>query len=196
MLREAALIALPIAGLCGPAQAGGLSTADVQRLHDYERFVIPASREIPTLREMGARIDTLIAVAESSGGALDDAPCSDFRSALRDLPRIGGQTLEKMVSSLQAIGDPGVFAPPEWVALFTEIKAELEERLVYDAEVIKAYQRSVAVGALGLGQSFIGWEARPDAASHWTRFQRTLDRAPCPARGGRIETTSRGGTTP
>jgi hypothetical protein len=102
MLREAALLALAIAGLCGPAQAGVLSAADVQRLHDYERFVIPASREIPMLREMGARIDTLIAVAESSGGAFDDAARSDFRSALHDLPRTGGQTLERMVSSLQA----------------------------------------------------------------------------------------------
>jgi hypothetical protein len=178
MLRITALIVLAAVGLCGPAPAGVLSSTDVQRLHDYEQFVIPADREMPVLRDMAARVDKLIAMAEGSGEAVDGGSRSDFRFAMRDLPRIGGRTLETMVASLQAIDNPEAFAPPEWAALLGEVRAEIEERLAYDTELLKAYQRSVAAGAPGFGQSVTLWEERPNAASHWSRFQSILDRAP------------------
>ncbi|HEX7967614.1 MAG TPA: hypothetical protein VF502_05300, partial [Stellaceae bacterium] len=121
MLRAAAVIALAIIGLCGPAPAGVLSATDVQRLRDHEQYVVPADREIPTLRDMAARIDALIVLAEGSDEAVDGGSRSDFQSVLRDLPAIGGPTLEMMVSSLQAIPDPGIFPPPEWAAMLTEM---------------------------------------------------------------------------
>jgi hypothetical protein len=176
VVREAARIAIAIATLCGPAVAGVLSAADVQRIHDYERYVVPAAREIPALRDMGARVDTLIAMAESSDEAFDTGR-ADFISAVRDLPRIGGRTLEMMVSSLQAIDDPCVFAALEWVALLAEVKAEIEARMAYDAGLLKAYQRSVAAGAPGLGPITL-WEERPDATGHWNRFRKILNRVP------------------
>ncbi len=172
LLRETVAIALAIVGLCGPARAGVLSAADIQRLRDYEQLVIPADRELPALRDMGARIDALIAMADGEG-----ASRSDFRSIVRELPAAGGPALERRISSLKAIDDPGLLAPPEWTAMLTETKAELGERLAYDGAVLKAYQRSVAAGAPGLGPSFVRWEERPDAAAHWRRFQAALDRA-------------------
>jgi hypothetical protein len=177
MLRKAAVLVVVVLALCGSASAGVLSATDIQRLRDYEQFVIPADREIPQLRDMAARIDTLVAMVEGPGDAIDGGRRSDFRSLLRDLPNIGGPTLEKMLSSLNAIQDPGIFARPEWVAMLNEVKAEAEEHLAYDSEVLKAYQRSTAAGAPGVGPSFIRWEERPNAGVHWTRLQEMLGRA-------------------
>jgi hypothetical protein len=133
--------------------------------------VRPAAQEVPTLREMEAKVSALIAAAESA----PEAP--DLRLGLRDLPRIGGQGLEQMVFALQAIDDPAAFASCEWAALLGGIEAEIEERLAYDAHLMKAYQRIVAAGGAGLGPSVVAWEARPDATRHWSRFQAILDRA-------------------
>ena len=172
MLRRAALVALAVAGLGAPAVAGVLSSADVQRIEDYDRFVRPAAQEMSILRDMKGRVGALIAAAKSSDEAFDP------RAALRDLPRIGGEDLERMVSALQAIADPAAFAPPEWAALLAEVDAEIEDRPAYDADVMKAYQRSVAAGTPGFGQSVVGWEDRPHAQHRWGRFQEILDRTP------------------
>jgi hypothetical protein len=174
MLREAALKALVTAALCGPASAGVLSATDIQRLRDYEQFVIPADQEIPQLRDMEVQITRLIAMVEGSVGPVDDSSRSDFRFVVSELPVMGGPSLERMVSSLRVIQNPDVFAPPEWATILTEVQAEIEERLAYDTAVLKAYQRSVAAGAPGLGTSFTRWEERPD---HWSRFQAALDRS-------------------
>jgi hypothetical protein len=55
----------------------------------------------------------------------------------------------------------GQFQPaqPDW-------KAEIAERLDYDAAVLKAYQRSLAPGAPSHEQSLIRYDERPDAAVH------------------------------
>ncbi len=177
MLRRAALAALALIGLCSPAPAGVLSATDMQRLRDYEQFVVPADREMAPLRDMASRIDALIAAAEGAGDSVAGGDRVDFLSALRDFPAVGGATLERMVSSLQAIRDPHVFAPSAWVAMLTEVKAEIDERLAYDAELLRAYQRSLAQGAPSLGQSRAVWDERPNAAAHWSRFQETFDRA-------------------
>ena len=177
MLRKAAVLAVAVLALCGPASAGVLSATDIQRLRDYEQFVIPADREIPQLRDMAARIDALATRIEGPGDAIDGASHFDVRFLLRDLPDIGGPTLAKMLWSLHAIQDPGIFARPEWAAMLNEVRAEAEERLAYDSEVLKAYQRSTAAGAPGLAPSFIRWEERPNAAVHWTRLQEILGRA-------------------
>jgi hypothetical protein len=171
---RAVVVALALICLSGPAPAGVLSETDMQRLRDYEQVVIPADREMPSLRDMASRLDALIAAAMSAG---DRAKPIDLRPIVRDFPAIGGSALVMMVSSLRAIDEAEVFTPRKWVALLTEVKAEIEERLNYDADVLKAYQRSLAPGAPGLGQSLIGWAERPNAAAHWTRFQKMLDRA-------------------
>jgi hypothetical protein len=171
MLRTAMFVTLALVGLYGRASAGVLSAADVQRIEAYERFVRPAAQEVPTLREMEAKVGALIAAAESA----PEPPA--LRFGLHDLPRIGGQGLEQMVSVLQAIDDPATFAPSDWTALLGEVKAEIEERLAYDARLMSAYQRSVATGGPGLGPSLVDWEARPGATHHWSRFQAILDRA-------------------
>ena len=177
MLRKAVLAAFAVICLSGPASAGVLSATDMQRLRDYEQFVVPADREKVPLRDMAGRIDALIAAAESSDGSAG-GNLVDFPSTLRDFPAIGGAMLARMVASLQTIDDPHVFAPAAWVAMLTEIKAEIGERLAYDAEVLRAYQRSLAQDAPSLGQSLVRWDERPDAATHWTRFQQTFERAP------------------
>jgi hypothetical protein len=122
------------------------------------------------------RVKTLVDRADGPDEAVDGGV--DFRSVVLDFPRTGGATLEMMVSLLQAIQDPTVFAPQEWVAMLTEIRAETKERLVYDADVLKAYQRSLAPGAPGLEELLMKWEERPDAAAHWSRFQRIFNRPP------------------
>lgn len=177
MLRKAALVAFSLLCIGGPASAGVLSATDMQRLRDYEQFVVPADREKAPLREMAGRVDALIAAAESSGESAGGG-LVDFPAVLHDFPAIGGATIEKMVSSLQAIHDPRAFAPAAWVAMLTEVKAEIGERLAYDAEVLRAYQRSLAQGAPSLGQSLVRWDERPNAAAHWSRFQQTFERAP------------------
>ena len=172
MLRRAALVAFAAVGLGGPAVAGVLSSADVQRIEDYDRFVRPAAQEAPILRDMKGLVGALIAAAEGSDEAFDP------RAALHDLPRIGGDDLERMVSALQELDDPAALAPPEWAALLAEVDAEIEDRLAYDADVMKAYQRSVAAGTPGFGQSVVGWEDRPHAGHRRGRFQEILDRTP------------------
>ena len=176
MLRQTALVAISILGFCGPVHAGVLSATDIQRIRYYEQFVVPADREIPMLRHMEAQARTLISVAEQSGQALNDESCSEFGLVVRDWPRSGGQTLEKMVSALQSIHDPSAFAAPEWVAMLTEVTAELEERLAYDLELLKAFQTSVASGKPVLQRSFATSEDRPKAADRWDRFKRIFDR--------------------
>ncbi len=148
-----------------------LSAADIQRLRDYQQFVIPAEREMPALREIEARIDAMAEGLPGDGGG------ADFRSTLSDLPASGCSDVEAMVSTLQSIQDPRVFAPAEWAALLAEVRAQVSERLAYDAELLRAYQRSVASGAPGLGESFVRWEDRPEPTIHWNRFQAALQRA-------------------
>jgi hypothetical protein len=174
---KAAVAALALICLSGPAPAGVLSAADMQRMRDHEQFVVPADREIFSLRAMAGRLDALIAAAEGSDRAVDGASRVEVQSTLRDFPPIGGSALKMMVSSLRAIGDAHLFTAREWAALLIEVRAEIEERLNYDAEVLKAYQRSLARGAPGLAQSLIGWDERPNAAAHWTSFRQTLARA-------------------
>jgi hypothetical protein len=171
MLRMTVFAAFALVAASGPASAGVLSTADVQRIEAYERLVRPAAQEIQGLRDMEARVSALIDATE----ATHEAP--DLRSGLRDLPRIGGHRLEQMVSALQAIDDPAAFAPSEWAALLGVDKAEFEERLAYDARMINTTQRSVATGGPGFAPSVADWDARPDATRHWSRFQAILDRA-------------------
>ena len=178
MLRTAAVVALALICLCGPARAGVLSATDTQHMRDYAQFVVPADREMPTLREMATRVERLIAMANSWDEAVDGSARADFQSAVPGFPRTGGATLEMMVSLIQAIRDPNAFAPREWVAMLTEIRAEIEERLAYDADLLKAFQRSFAPGAPPLEESLARWEERPDAALHWSRFQRIFNRAP------------------
>jgi hypothetical protein len=176
MLRKAAVVALALICLGGPARAGVLSATDRQHMRDYAQFVVPADREMPALREMAARVKRLVDRANGADEALDGGV--DFRSAVLDFPRAGGPTLQMMVSLLQAIHDPAVFAPQDWVAMLTEIRAETEERLAYDAELLEAFQRSLAPGAPALDESLVRWEERPDAAAHWSRFQSIFNRAP------------------
>ena len=52
MLRTAAVVALALIWLCGPARAGVLSATDTQHMRDYAQFVVPADREMPALCEM------------------------------------------------------------------------------------------------------------------------------------------------
>jgi hypothetical protein len=172
MLRRAAFSAFAVIGLVAPAVAGVLSSADVQRIEDYDRFVRPAAQEAPILRDMKVRVGRLITAAKGSDAAFDP------RAALRNLPRTGGEDLERMVSALQAIDGPAALAPPEWAALLAEVDAEIEARLAYDADVMRAYQRSVAAGTPGFGGSVVGWDDRPGAGHRWSRFQEILDRTP------------------
>jgi hypothetical protein len=159
MLRKTALVALALAGLCGPATAGVLSSADVQRLRDYEADVVPASREIPGLRQMATQLDAMIEAGD--GGSLAE---------FSDLPAMGGPTLETMIASLKdAAGDGPVRA-----ALLAELRSAVAARLAYDAELLAAYRRSVATGAAGLGGSFVRWEERPDTAARRSRFEALL----------------------
>jgi hypothetical protein len=175
MFRQAAVVALALVCLGGPARSGVLSATDRQHMRDYAQFVVPADREMPALREMAARVKRIVDRANDpdvvDGGV-------DFRSAVFDFPRTGGPTLEMMVSLLQAIHDPTVFAPQDWVAMLTEIRAETEERLAYDAKLLEAFQRSLVPGAPALEESLVLWNERPDAAAHWSRFQSTFNRAP------------------
>jgi hypothetical protein len=178
MLRMAAVVAVALICLCGPARAGVLSATDTQHMRDYAQFVVPADREMPALHEMAARVERLMAMANSSDEAADGSARVDFQSAVLDFPRAGGAALEMMVSLIQAVGDPDAFAPREWVAMLTEIRAETEERLAYDADLLKAFQRSLAPGASPLEERLARWEERPDAGVHWSRFQRIFNRAP------------------
>jgi hypothetical protein len=176
MFRQAAVVALALVCLAGPARSGVLSATDRQHMRDYAQFVVPADREMPALREMAARVKRIVDRANGPDAALPGGV--DFRSAVFDFPRTGDPTLEMMVSLLQAIQDPTVFAPQDWVAMLTEIRAETEERLAYDAELLEAFQRSLVPGAPALEESLVRWEERPDAAAHWSRFQSTFNRAP------------------
>lgn len=178
MLRTAAVVACALLCLCGAARAGVLSATDTQHMRDYAQFVVPADREMPALREMAARVERLAAMANSSDEAVGGSAHVDFQSAVLDFPRIGGARLEMMVSLIQAIHDPNAFAPQEWLAMLTEIRAELEERLAYDADLLKAFQRSLAPGAPPLEERLAKWGERPDAAVHWSRFQSIFNRAP------------------
>jgi len=172
-----AVVALALICLGGPALAGVLSATDAKSLRDYEERVIPADRETPSLRDLATRVEALIALAESAGAAGGGSPL-DVQPVVRDFPAIGGRALEMMVASLRAIDDPHVFSSREWIAMLAEAKAEIAERLDYDAAVLKAYQRSLAPGAPSLEQSLIRYDERPDAAAHWNRFQQTRARSP------------------
>jgi hypothetical protein len=147
---KAAVAALALICLSGAARAGVLSEADMQRMRDHEQIVVPADRETASLRAMASRLDALIAAAGRASGSVDGAGRVGVQSTLRDFPPIGGSALEMMVSSLRAIPDAHLFTARQWVALLIEVRAEIEERLNYDAEVLKAYQRSLAHGAPGL----------------------------------------------
>jgi hypothetical protein len=177
MLRVTAVVTILLLELCSPLHAGVLSATDMQRVRYYEQSVVPAEREIPVLRDMAARVKALTGAFdgsdESPGG---DGP-ADCRSALRDLPAIGGPALERMVSSLQSIDDPGGVAAAEWVAMLTEVSAEIDERVTYDIGLLKAYQRSVSSGSPVSGRRVASWEERPNAEDRWVRFRSILDRS-------------------
>ncbi|MGA2129152.1 MAG: hypothetical protein ABSG76_23725 [Xanthobacteraceae bacterium] len=178
MPAKPAVIALALLCLCGRAPAGVLSATDAQRLRDYEQRVIPADRETPSLRDLATRVEALIALAESAGAAFGGGAAVDVHPMVRDFPAGGGRALEMMVGSLRTIDDPRAFSPAEWIAMLAEVKAEIAERLDYDAAVLKAYQRTLAPGAPSLEQSLIRYDERPDAAAHWSRFQQTRARSP------------------
>jgi hypothetical protein len=160
MLRKTVLVTLALAGLCGPASAGVLSFADLQRLRAYEEDVVPASREIPGLHQMATRLDAMIEARD--GGSLAE---------FSDLPPMGGPTLEMMIASLKDVADGSVRA-----ALLAELRSAVAARLAYDADLLAAYQRSVAKGAAGLSGSFVRWEERPETAARRSRFEALLAR--------------------
>jgi hypothetical protein len=82
-----------------------------------------------------------------------------------------------MVSTLQSIDDPGGVAAAEWVAMLTEVSAEIDERVAYDIGLLKAYQRSVSSGSPVSGRRVASWEERPNAEDRWVRFRSILDRS-------------------
>jgi len=60
MFRQAAVVALALVCLGGPARSGVLSAVDRQHMRDYAQFVVPADREMPALREMAARVKRIV----------------------------------------------------------------------------------------------------------------------------------------
>ncbi len=171
MIGKATASALLALALAVPAQAGVLSDADRERLGEYREIVLPAARELAPLRDLGAQIGALIAAAQkASETGSRFAPT--FAAA--EVPELGGPCLELMLGMLRSIRDPDAFAAPEWAAMLGEVKAEIDERLAYDAALLKAFQRNQ--GEPHRAFAFIGWEGRPDAAAHLRRFQATFDR--------------------